>query len=53
MIAKLREVMEITRDVDYLVVGDMNLYYLSWGRLGIRTNATLEELLGLADRIGL
>jgi hypothetical protein len=29
MIAKLGEVMEITRDIDYLVVGDINLHYLS------------------------
>jgi hypothetical protein len=31
----------------------MNLYYPSWGGLGTRTNAASEELLGLADRMGL
>jgi hypothetical protein len=45
--------MDITRDVDYLVVSNMNLYYPSWGRLGTRANTASEELLGLADRMGL
>jgi hypothetical protein len=43
----------MTRDVDHLVVGDMNLHYLSWGGPGTRTNTAPEELLGLVDRMGL
>jgi hypothetical protein len=53
MIMKLGEAMDMTRDMDYLVVSNINLHYLSWGGLGIRANAMLEELLGLADRMGL
>ena len=49
---KLGEVIEI-RDVNHLMIGDINLYYLSWGRLETRINTASEELLGLADRIGL
>jgi hypothetical protein len=45
--------MELTRDIDYLVVGNINLHHLSWGGPGIRANAVSEELLGLADRMGL
>jgi hypothetical protein len=45
--------MDMTRDVDYLVVGNMNLHHLSWGGPGTRANTVLEELLGLADRMGL
>lgn len=52
MIAKLGEVIKM-RDIDYLVVGDINLYYLFWGRPGTRINTALEELLRLADRMGL
>jgi hypothetical protein len=43
---------ERNRDIDHMVVGDIILHHLSWGGLGTRTDTALEELLGLADRMG-